>query len=337
MAPCSHPLHQLRAAGRIYRQDVTVPSPTPALNPEAGDRGRVTADLPGTLTATIAAWDELLAAVATLDPTAETRKSGRDAARVLVVLGSWPEGRPLASIRRDALAGIVDAEPLDITEGRVIAKHGAASRESLMASLRRARDDIAEWASTPDVGTEALLPVGGPLGIVPLGTLVAATAYQCAIAARDLQPAGVTASQDLLAHGLAALIDTVGAVGAQQETDLALTAVTPQITIATASSREGWRTLPVHHAEGPSLQCDAGVLLDIAAGRASAPAAYARGEITARDLTGLLHVAQVLARSPGLPGTDGLRSALQAYDSSAAVARAVSGAVGSAWRRLRGG
>ena len=78
------------------------------------------------------------------------------------------------------------------------------------------------------------------------------------------------------------------------------------------------------------------MLLDVAASRVSAPAAYARGELRAEDLTGLLSVAQVLARSPGLPGTDGLQAALQAYESSAAVARAVSGAVGSAWKRLRG-
>jgi hypothetical protein len=310
--------------------------PPEGLLPSPGERGRVSDDLTGTLEATIAAWDELLAAVVGVDLTAGTRKAGRDAARVLVVLGSWPEGRPLARIRSDALAGIVDAEPLDVTDGRVIATHGAASRESLIASLQRARDDIAEWSASSRAHNEALLPVAGPLGIVPLGTLVAATAYQCAVAARDLEPAGARASDQLLAHGLTALIDTVGAVAAQQDAALSLMAITPQVSIGTGARDGDWRTVGVDAPEGPALVCDAGLLLDIASGRASAPAAYTRGDLRAQDLTGLLQVAQVLARSPGLPGTDGLRSALQAYDSSAAVARAVSGAVGSAWRRLRG-
>jgi hypothetical protein len=306
----------------------------------------VSADLPATLEATVEAWDHLLAAVARVEMPAPTRKPGRSAARTLVVLGSWPEGRPLSAIRRDALAGLTNAEHLDTIEGRVIAAHVDDTREELMESLHRARDDVAGWAASPDVVREALLPVAGPLGIVPLGTLVAATAYQCAVAVRDLEPAGVVAPPRLLAHGLTALIDTVGAVAAQQQSAqqqsaqqqsaLSLMAITPQVRVGTGACDGNWRTAGVEAPEGPALICDAGLLLDIASGRTSAPAAYTRGDLRAQDLSGLLDVAQVLARSPGLPGTDGLRAALQAYDSSAAMARAVSGAVGSAWRRLRG-
>jgi hypothetical protein len=205
-----------------------------------------------------------------------------------------------------------------------------------MHSLQRARDEVATWAASPDVSREALLPVAGPLGVVPLGTLVAATAYQCAVAARDLAPAGVHATPALLGRGLAALIDTVGAVASQQQATLSLTALTPQMSIGTGARGGDWRTIPVTSPEGPTLTCDAGLLLDIAAGRASAPAAYARGDIRAQDLQGLLAVAQVLARSPGLPGTDGLRAGLQAYEASAAATRAVGDALGSAWRKLRG-
>ena len=310
--------------------------PPESLRPAPGERGRVSADLTGTLEATVGAWDDLLTAIAQVDPSAPTRKSGRTAGRTLVVLGSWPEGRPLPDIRRDALEGITTAEPLDAIEGRVIAAHEAGSREALMESLQRARDEVADWASSPDAAREALLPVAGPLGVVPLGTLVAATAYQCAVAVRDLEPAGVRANPELLGRGLASLIDTVGAVAAQQGAALSLAAITPQVSIGTGACAGSWRTIPVSSPEGPSLLCDAGVLLDVASGRTSAPAAYARGEIRAQDLQGLLAVAQVLSRSPGLPGTDGLRAALQAYESSAAAARAVGDALGSAWRKLRG-
>lgn len=310
--------------------------PPESLRPAPGERGRVSADLTGTLEATVGAWDDLLTAIAQVDPSAPTRKSGRTAGRTLVVLGSWPEGRPLPDIRRDALEGITTAEPLDAIEGRVIAAHEAGSREALMESLQRARDEVADWASSPDAAREALLPVAGPLGVVPLGTLVAATAYQCAVAVRDLEPAGVRANPELLGRGLASLIDTVGAVAAQQGAALSLAAITPQVSIGTGACAGSWRTIPVSSPEGPSLLCDAGVLLDVASGRTSAPAAYARGEIRAQDLQGLLAVAQVLSRSPGLPGTDGLRAALQAYESSAAAARVVGDALGSAWRKLRG-
>lgn len=310
--------------------------PPEGLLPAPGERGRVSTDLKGTLDDTVGAWDDLLAAVAHVDMAAPSRKAGRSVARTLVVLGSWPEGRPLAAIRRDALAGVTTAEHLDAIEGRVIDAHVGDSREALLEALRRARDDVATWAASPDAAHEALLPVAGPLGIVPLGTLVAATAYQCAVAVRDLAPAGATAAPRLLAHGLAALIDTVGAVASQQQSALSLAAVTPQVSIGTGARDGDWRTARVEAPEGPAVICDAGLLLDIASGRASAPAAYARGELRAHDLPGLLVVAQVLARSPGLPGTDGLRSALVAYESSAAAARAVGDAMGSAWRRLRG-
>lgn len=296
----------------------------------------MTCDLAGALDATVGAWDDLLVAVDQVDPGGPTRKSGRSAARTLVVLGSWPEGRPLPAIRSDALAGITTAEPLDVIEGRVITHHSGVSPAALMESLHRARDEVAAWAASPDVAHEALLPVAGPLGIVPFGTLVAATAYQCAVAVRDLEPAGVRSTPALLARGLAALIDTVGAVASQQQAATCLTAITPQISVGTGAREGDWRTVPVTSPEGPTLICDAGLLLDIAAGRTSAPAAYARGDLRAHDLPGLLTVAQVLAGAPGLPGTDGLRTALQAYASSTAAAKVVGDAVGSVWRKLRG-
>lgn len=307
------------------------------VSPEPGEQGRVSSDLAGTLAATVGAWDSLLEAVAGADMEAPARKEGRTVRRTLVVLGSWPEGRPLRDIRADALGGALTSDHLDDIEARVITAHGGDTRDAILDSLRRARDEVAEWSTSADIEREALLPVAGPLGIVPLGTLVAATAYQCAVAARDMQTAGVRAGDELLAAGLMSLVDTVGAVAAQQAATLSLAADTPQVQVATGADSGDWRTVMAAPEGTPLLSCDAGVLLDIAAGRASAPVAYARGELKAEDLTGLLAVAQVLSRAPGLPGTDGLRSALNAYESSAAAARAVGSALGGAWRRLRGG
>ncbi|TEX52317.1 MAG: hypothetical protein B7C55_00965 [Actinomycetales bacterium mxb001] len=308
--------------------------PSADLVPERGERGRVTSDLPDLLASTVGAWDALLAAVEGVDLGTVGRKDGRTAARTLVVLGSWTEGRPLARIRDDALAGVLDAEPLDAIEERVVSMHAGDDARTILDALRRARDDIATWASSPDVVDEARLPVGGPLGVVPFGTLVAATAFQCAVAARDLGPAGVTAPDSLTTAGLAALIDTVGAVAAQQRAAVSLAAITPQIRVGTGSLDADWCTRDVADATpSPALIGDAGLLLDIAAGRVSAPAAYARGDMRARDLTGLLALVQVLAAAPGLPGTEGLRQALQAYTATADAARKVGDALGGAWKR----
>ena len=308
------------------------------LVPSANERGRVSADFAGAMRDTVMAWDLLIDAVAAIDMAAVGRKDARTAARTLVVIGSWPEGRPLARIREDAISGNTLAEPLDGIDDRVIAAHVRDDREAILDALHRGRDDVAQWADSPAAADEALLPVGGPLGVVPLGTLVAATAYQCSVAALDLAPAGVDTPDPLVAAGIASLIDSVGAVAAQQSADVALQALTPQVRVLMSARGGDWLTRTVTEpVDAPSLACDGRLLLDIAAGRASAPAAYARGDLRATDLTGLLAVAQVLARAPGLPGTDGLRAALQAYTASADAARKVGDALGGVLRRWRSG
>ena len=290
------------------------------------------------LTATVEAWDAFIAAVGDINVNAVGRKDGRTAARTLVVVGSWPEGRALPAIRADALAGVLVAEPLDDVEARVVAAHAHDGRQAILEALHRARDEVASWAASPDVAQEALLPVAGPLGVVPLGTLVSATAYQCAVAALDLAPAGVQTPDTLIAAGLASLVDSVGAVAAQQSATISMQALTPQTRILTSTDGSDWVTrLVTEPIEGPALTCDGRVLLDIASGRASATGAYARGDLRARDVTGLLAVAQVLARAPGLPGTDGLRAALQAYTASSDAARKVGDVISGAFRRWTNG
>ena len=322
--------------------------PSADLAPVAGDRGRISADLNGTLEATTGAWDDLLSLLGRFDLRDPSRKSGRSAGRILVVLGSWPEGRPLSAIRADALAGITTAEPLKDIEARVVDAH--EYDPGLIASLQRARDDIASWSASDEVASEALLPVGGALGVVPMGTLVAASAYQCAVAALDLAPCGVQAPNSLLDTGLVALIDAVGAVAAQQHAGtpanpLRLGVSTPTITVATSSAGAAWRTVILDELPKnvPSLSAPTADVLDIASGRSSAFTAYADGRIHAEDLGGLLRVARMLATAPGLPGTEGLGTALAAYAGTVDMAKRAGRAAGSAaqglgraWRRFRG-
>ena len=319
----------------------------PALAPVAGDRGRITRDLASTLQHTVDAWDHLIQQLGGFDLRDPSRKAGRSAGRILVVLGAWPEGRPLADMRADARAGILAAEPLRHIEDRIVERR--EYDPGIIAALQRSRDDIAAWADSPEAEREALLPVGGALGVVPLGTLVAASAYQCAVAALDLAPCGVRAPEPLLRTGLVSLVDTVGAIAAQQATGspaqpLSIAASTEVVTVATCSTGSAWRTLEVAEIPFgvPSLTGPVTDILDIASGRGSAISAYADGRVRADDLAGLLRVARMLALAPGLPGTDNLRTALTAYSASADLAqragRAASSAaqgVGRAWRRWR--
>lgn len=319
-----------------------------SLSPVSGDRGRITEDLTGTLQATVEAWDHLISQLDGFDLRDPSRKSGRSAGRILVVLGTWPESRSLAMLRADARAGVTSAEPLRDIEARVVERR--EYDPGIVAALTRARDDIAAWAESPECGEEALLPVGGALGVVPLGTVVAASAYQCAVAALDLAPCGVNAPQALLDAGLVSLVDTVGAVAAQQHAGtpadpLCLAVSTPTLTVVTCSTGAAWRTdvLDEPPVGVPRLSGPTADVLDIAAGRASAFSAYADGRVATEDLAGLLRVARMLATAPGLPGTEGLGTALAAYNGSVEMAkragRAATNAaegLGRAWRRWRG-
>ena len=316
--------------------------PPPALLPDGGERGLITADLRGTLRATLHAWDSLIDVAESVDMSAPTRKDGRTAARVLVVVGTWPESRSCEQMRSDALAGRRTAEPLDIVEARVLDARLSSSRDEILDALRRARDAIEEWSTSPDVSDEALLPVGGPLGVVPLGTLVCASAFQCAVAALDLEPAGPRAPQNLVEDGLRALVDVVGAVGAGQHAEIALivgSADDGPAPIGTGAAHGDWRTTELDGAsaaQGPALIGSARTLVDVAAGRASVLSAYARGDLRVRDVDGLLDVARALAAAPGLPGTEGLRSALAAYGAARGLAGGASDAARSAAASLRG-
>lgn len=329
----------------LPRQDVAVTLP----RPESADRGRITSDPHAVVAEAVAAWDAFLLALADVDGAGSTRKSDRSVARVLTVLGSWPEGRPLEHLRADAIAGRHGAEALDDTEGRVLAAHADATDDEIHAALMRARDDIAAWGASPEFAAESLLEVGGPLGVVPLGTMVAASSYQLAVASRDLAPAGMRTPPTVLDAGVRALLDSVGAVAAASgsatsSAPLDLRVHTPRLGARLCVVGPDWRLVAVDDApdlgdattgQGPLLTCTSEVLLDIASGRLAAPVAYARGAIQVEDLAGLLRVATILASAPGLPGTDGLRAALAAYAATTRAADAMGRAVGGAWRRLR--
>lgn len=315
--------------------------------PAPGDRGRISVDARGTMADTVEAWNLFIAALDGVDVSGPTRKGRRSVAYVLALLGSWPEGRPLDLMRADALAGRTDAEPLRDIEARVLAAHQGDGPAILHAALVRARDDIAEWAATPAASNEALLPVGGPLGIVPLGTLVAASAYQLAVAARDLAPAGMEAPDALTSAGVRALVDSVGAVAAATRagsatSPLSLRVTTPDHLLEVCAVDGDWRT-DAHGTDPdrrdpdlPALRCRSEVLIDIASGRVNAPAAYARGDVTAENLGGLLRVATALAAAPSLPGGEALRTAVSAYALTSQAAGSAGRAAAATWNRLRG-
>lgn len=283
--------------------------------PGPADRGRLSADPPLLAADTLTAWDRLIGMVEgrpSLDPDARARRhSVRD---TLAVLGEWPESRSLARLRADAASGHLAVPSRDEIDARVCRAHATASLTELIDAVRRNRDSLAAWFDSTAFPHEAHALVGGPLGVVPLGTLAGATGFQVAVAAADL---GLSADDDLAQIGLASLLDSAGAVMMAHidgPDELALTVRTPGLALTVNASADGWRLNSGGDGAGPTLSGAAATVIDIAAGRQAAPMAYARGQIRAQDLPGLLRVAKALAAAADLPGGDGLRAAISAYE-----------------------
>jgi len=149
------------------------------------------------------------------------------------------------------------------------------------------------------------------LGPLPLGTLVAAGAYELAVHALDLAPAGARKpSPTLLSAGLAALVDTTGGLAARCDISAGAGCVSPEGGWAFASVPDAWTTLelPAVPPSWPVVQGRAADLLDASAGRRAVPPMLARRDLRLHHVTGLLALAPIVEAVPGLPGGSVLRA-----------------------------
>jgi hypothetical protein len=147
-------------------------------------------------------------------------------------------------------------------------------------------------------------------------TVVNAMTYQLSITALDLEPAGATAHDELLAVGLAALIDTTGALAGRKRVTGSFTAITPELIVGSGSRQGFWRTahLDEDPQHGPGVVAELRTILEVTSGRANVPHLYRSGELHVRDLTGLVRLAPVLEGIPGIPPMGAVGRALSVVD-----------------------
>ncbi len=299
--------------------------PTALLVPAEGELGLASWEPADLADLVLPAWDEFLAIAAELDLDGPTRLDGWQARQVCVHLGSWPGSRSLHRMRdeaeQDDLADAADwadhrasTFDQDAHNEAVLEARRGAPRAAVLAALQTSRDDVAEFLASPDAVVLGRRQIRSVLGPLPLGTLVAAGAYELAVHTLDLAPAGARApSPTLLSAGLAALVDTTGGLAARHGITAGAGCVSPEGGWAFAAATGAWTTLelPAVPPSWPAVQGRAADLLDASAGRRAVPPMLARRDLRLHHVTGLLALAPIVEAVPGLPGGSALRSAVR--------------------------
>lgn len=273
------------------------------------------ADLPASELgpAVLGAWEDFIALASDLDLAAPTRLKGWTVHDVLVHLGAWPEHDAVADLVASAGASTTTAPHLDAdrTNARVVAAHRDASRAEVLAALQSARERVADYfAERHDTqGRDRGTSVLGPL---PLGTVVNAVCYELAVHALDLAPAPQV-SPRLLERGLAALVDTTGALSARHDITIAVGAVAPTGGWGFSSSPRGWTThhLDAGRVSGVGIEGPAALILEASAGRVSAVPLLVSRKLVVHKLPSLLRLAPLVDEVPGIPGGPALKGTIK--------------------------
>jgi len=287
-------------------EDESLPA---GLRPTRGELG-VLADFASFRDRVVRAWelfDQTLETVALDGP---TRSRGNRARDLLIPLGAWPDARGIRQMIDDARAGVMTTETESQSASRLRAAHEDATDAQVLGEFRRSAEHIATWVSAAAATDEARLVAPSPLGPVPIGTMVHAAAFQLAVTARDLRPAGAADEPELDALGVVGLVDSSGAVAARLDATASIAAVTPEVAAGTGALPGRWRTRvsPDDHEQlGPAVLASAGLLVDTAAGRIDL-VGMARG-LRVRDGRGLVGMSIVLDGIPDLPAAGMLRRA----------------------------
>lgn len=308
-------------------------SAAPPVLPSEGECGLASWEPADLAALVLPAWDEFIDIAGGVDLDAPTRLTGWTARHVCVHLGSWPGSRTLDRIRAEA-----ERDDLDLEDPRagtfdqeshneaVLAARSAAPRADVLAALTEGRDEVASYLSSDQPAALGRRRVRSVLGPLPLSTLVAASAYELAVHALDLAPAGARApSTALLTAGVAALVDTTGALAARGDLTATAACVPPEGGWAFCSTPSAWSTLelPTVPDGWPAVRGEASVLLDASAGRRAVPALLARRELRLHHVAGLLALAPIVEAVPGLPGGAPLRSAVHNVRSISRLVRRV--------------
>jgi hypothetical protein len=253
----------------------------------------------------LAAWDAFIDRAEAVDLDRSSRLAGWRAHEICVHLGCWDDHQALADLIASASAGGTGTAPdVDAVNERVTRAHRDASREEVLAALRRNRDATARYLKEdPDELDTA--PAVSVVGRLPLLSVVLGQAYELAVHGLDLAAVGAPPPPgSVLQSGLAALADVTGALAASSDIEGGATLATPDGGWAFAADGDGWtvtRTAP-GRVTGPAVEADADLLLEAASGRINPVPAVAMGRLHVREVGGLLRLAAITEKVPGIPG-----------------------------------
>lgn len=249
---------------------------------------------------TTRAWELFAEAVAAADLDSPTRSSTRSARQMITALGSWPDSRGIRELIADAHAGATAMEPFKQASARLAATHAGAGDDEVRGSVLLSLEQTQAWLASGDLQHTGHLPTPSPLGPLPVGTVVHAAAYQLAVTARDLIPAGAEPLPELDEIGLVALLDAAGAVGARSGLVARASAVGRRAAVSCDIIDGGWTATLADDPGFPAVIGPEELLVDLAGGRADF-AALTR-QLRFRDARGLLALSPVVDAVPDLPG-----------------------------------
>jgi uncharacterized protein (TIGR03083 family) len=278
----------------------------------------------------LGAWDAFLAQAEAVDLDRSSRLPGWRAHEICVHLGAWDDHQAMADLIASARAGGSGTPPeVDPVNARVTAAHRDATREEVLAALRRNREATARYLAEEPVELDTA-PTVSVVGRLPLLSVVLGQAYELAVHGLDLVSCGAEPPpQAVLQSGLAALVDVTGALAASMDITGGVTLATPDGGWAFASDPHGWtvRRVPPGYSSGPAVEARAELLLEAASGRINPVPAVATRKLRVHEVGGLLALAPIVQAVPGIPGGPILQLA----------ARTVGGAGGLLGRLFRRG
>ena len=201
----------------------------------------------------LGAWDAFLDQVATVDLERSSRLPGWRAHEIAVHLGCWDDHTALADLIASARSGGAGAQPdVDAVNAPVTAAHRDATRDEVLAALRRNRDATARYlkeeplrASTRPRRSRWSAGCRCSASSWDRPTSSPCTGWISCPAAPSHRPRGARV-------GIAALVDVTGALAASCDITGGVTLATPDGGWAFAADGDGWtvRRVPTGQTSG---------------------------------------------------------------------------------------
>src|SRR4051794_11633253 len=251
------------------------------------------------------AWDAFIEQAEAVALNRRSRLSGWRAHEICVHLGCWDDHQALADLIASARSGGTGTAPeVDAVNERVTRAHRDASRDEVLAALRRNREATARYLREEPVALDTA-PAVSVVGRLPLLSVVLGQAYELAVHGLDLVSCGAAPPPpSVLQSGLAALADVTGALAASSDIAGGATLATPDGGWAFAAHPHRWAVRRVGAGEhaGPAVEAPADLLLEAASGRINPVPAVARRRLKVHEVGGLLKLAPIVQAVPGIPG-----------------------------------